>query len=57
MNSTEITNLEQQIHELTQKLNELRKVNREGKVRNYKFTTLEGDTTLLDLFGERKGCW
>lgn len=54
MKNNEITNLEQQIHELTQKLNELRKANHGPKVCNYRFATLEGETTLLDLFGDKE---
>lgn len=51
MNS-DIKNIEQQIYELTEKLNALRKVNSPEKVPNYTFKTLEGETSLLDLFGK-----
>lgn len=50
---TQIQATEQQIFELTQKLGELRKANRAGDVPNYPFRTLVGDTTLLELFGDR----
>lgn len=50
MNS-EITELERQIFELTAKLNELRCKNDGAEVKNYAFETLNGPTTLLDLFG------
>lgn len=50
MNS-EITALETQICELTAKLNQLRGQNEATKVKNYAFETLNGATTLLDLFG------
>ena len=50
MNDNEIAELEQQIHEQIKKLNELRSTHRGEKVRNYRFATLEGNTTLLDLF-------
>jgi predicted dithiol-disulfide oxidoreductase (DUF899 family) len=50
--SDEISKIEQQLFELTTKLNELRKTNSEGKVRNYTFSTLEGKVTLLDLFDD-----
>ena len=50
--SDEISKIEQQLSELTAKLNELRKTNSGDEVRNYTFSTLDGDATLLDLFGE-----
>lgn len=49
----EISKTEKQLFELTMKLNELRKTNSGNEVRNYTFTTLDGDVTLLELFGER----
>ncbi len=52
MQSNEIAKLERQIYEQTIKLNELRRAHRGGKVHNYAFATLEGDVTLLDLFGD-----
>ncbi len=47
----EIAALETQICELTAKLNQLRGQNEATKVKNYAFETLNGATTLLDLFG------
>lgn len=49
--SDEITRIEKQLYELTMKLNELRKANSEAEVSNYNFSTLGGEVTLLDLFG------
>ena len=49
--SSEITELERQIFELTAKLNELRSKNDGAEVKNYAFETLNGPATLLDLFG------
>lgn len=46
-----IQTLEQQIFELTARLNELRKQAPVTPVRNYEFSTLAGPATLLDLFG------
>lgn len=53
MASNEIVELEQQIHVMIGKLNELRKANPGTRVRNYPFTTLSGETTLFDLFGDK----
>ena len=53
MKGNEIAELEQQIQEKIRKLNELRSAHRGEKVRNHRFATLEGNTTLLDLFGDR----
>ena len=50
MAGNEIAELEEQIRELMEKLNERRKASRGVKVRNYVFGTLDGETTLLDLF-------
>jgi predicted dithiol-disulfide oxidoreductase (DUF899 family) len=50
--SDEITKIEKQLFELTMKLNALRQSNSGNAVRNYTFATLEGETTLLELFGE-----
>jgi len=50
--SDEISKIEKQLFELTTKLNELRKTTPGKEVQNYTFTTLDGDVTLLDLFGE-----
>jgi len=48
----EIAEIEKQIFELTKKLNELRVVNSGDEVENYVFSTLDGDVTLLDMFGD-----
>lgn len=48
----EITALEAQLYELTGKLNELRKTVQGTEVKNYTFMTLDGETSLLDMFGE-----
>ena len=48
-----IIELEQRIGELTVELNALRKANPATPVRNYAFATLDGEATLLDLFGEK----
>ena len=53
MANSEIVDLERQIFELTAQLNELRKANAGEAVPNYTFDTLTGETTLLELFGER----
>lgn len=50
--SDEISKIEKQLFELTTKLNELRKTTPGKEVQNYTFTTLDGDVTLLDVFGE-----
>lgn len=50
--NNEIKNLEHQIYELNVKLNALQKANPGEKVKNYTFKTLDGETTLLDLFGK-----
>jgi predicted dithiol-disulfide oxidoreductase (DUF899 family) len=50
--SDEITEIEKQLFELTTKLNELRKSNPGREVRNYNFSALDGDVTLLDMFGK-----
>ena len=52
--SDEISKIEKQLFELTMKLNELRKTNAGHDVENYTFTTLDGEVTLLDLFGEQE---
>jgi predicted dithiol-disulfide oxidoreductase (DUF899 family) len=53
MADTEIAELEQQIFELTGKLNALRKESPREEVRNYSFATIDGECSLLDLFGEK----
>ena len=50
--SDEIKNIEQQIFELTAKLNELRKSSSGEEVENYTFSTQGGEISLLDMFGE-----
>ena len=52
-NQAEIQAMEQQILELNQKLVELRKANSPIEVPNYPFRTQAGETTLLELFGDR----
>jgi len=50
--SDEISRIEKQLYELTIKLNELRKTHSGDEVENYTFSTLDGNVTLLDLFGD-----
>ena len=54
MTDTDISKLEKQIFELTAKLNELRKSSGGDEVQNYTFATINGDTDLLRLFGDKK---
>jgi predicted dithiol-disulfide oxidoreductase (DUF899 family) len=54
MATTEISDLEKQIFELKARLNKLRKSSSGSPVANYDFDTLQGKTTLLDLFGEHE---
>jgi predicted dithiol-disulfide oxidoreductase (DUF899 family) len=49
--TAEIRKIERQIHELTQQLNRLRGESPGEAVRNYRFETSSGSTSLLDLFG------
>jgi predicted dithiol-disulfide oxidoreductase (DUF899 family) len=51
--SSDITNLEAQILELTRRLAELRAKSPGEEVRDYSFDTLNGPITLLDLFGDK----
>ena len=51
--SEEIAAIEKQLYELTTKLNELRKDSTGEEVANYTFETLDGEATLLDLFGDQ----
>jgi len=51
--SDEISNIEKQIYELTVKLNALRKDSSGDEVQNYTFATLDGETSLLDMFGDK----
>ena len=53
MANIEIIELEQKIAELTRELNVLRKTNTGEAVPDYNFTTLTGEVSLLDLFGDR----
>jgi predicted dithiol-disulfide oxidoreductase (DUF899 family) len=50
--SNEIREIEQQIYALNEQLTELRKASPRQKVHNYTFKTQNGETTLLELFGE-----
>ena len=54
MAMNEISELEQQIFDLTARLNELRKLNTGSVVRNYTFATLQGETSMLDMFGDHQ---
>jgi len=54
MADTDIAALEQQIFELTAKLNNLRAEQSGTKVPDYTFSTTSGEVTLLDLFGEQQ---
>ncbi len=54
MANTEIPELEKQIFELTAKLHELRKTNAGDEVRDYDFSTIDGATSLLSMFGDKK---
>ncbi len=53
MANTKIIELEHKIFELTAKLNELRKSNVGDEVRNYAFTTIDGEVSLLSMFGDK----
>jgi len=50
--SDEIRAIEKQLYELTTRLNELRKTQAGVEVPNYTFSTLDGEVTLLELFGD-----
>ena len=54
MANTEIQELEHEIFELTAKLNDLRKSGVGDEVRNYAFATIDGETDLLSMFGDKK---
>ena len=54
MANTEIPELEKQIFELTAKLNELRKASAGDEVRDYEFSTIDGATSLLNMFGDKQ---
>lgn len=49
----EIQKVEAEIFELTQKLEKLRKENKPAAVKNYSFTDLAGEVSLLELFGDK----
>ncbi len=53
MSGDRIEALERQIFELTAELQELRKANVGDEVPNYTFATLNGEASLLDLFGSQ----
>ena len=53
MSNEKIIELEQKIGELLAELNALRKMNMGTPVPNYIFSTLTGETTLRDLFGQK----
>lgn len=52
--TSEIEKLEQEIFELTARLNQLRGDNEGREVGNYSFQTLTGPVNLSDLFGDRE---
>jgi predicted dithiol-disulfide oxidoreductase (DUF899 family) len=54
MQRKEITDLEQQIAELTQQLNGLRGASVREEIPNYTFETPGGEITLLELFGNKE---
>ena len=51
--SSEITKVEAQIFELTKRLAQLRAEHPGTEVKNYKFETLNGQSSLLELFGDQ----
>ena len=54
MSKQEIAELEREIFNLTAKLNRLRKETAPQPVPDYRFSTLSGEVTLLDLFGDKR---
>ena len=52
MSAGKIKSLEQEIFKLNSELNDLRKQSKPVSVKNYTFETINGETTLLDLFGD-----
>lgn len=52
MSNVQIADLEKQIFELTAQLNELRGQSAGEETPNYPFQTLQGDTSLLELFAD-----
>ena len=51
---TEIQKLENQMYETYQKLVQLRRDSLPIEVKNYKFQTLEGETSLREMFGDKE---
>jgi predicted dithiol-disulfide oxidoreductase (DUF899 family) len=54
MANEEIAELEQQIFGLVTQLNDLRKQNPGDEIGNYLFATADGETSLLDMFGDKQ---
>lgn len=52
--NTELQQAEKELFELTQKVARLRRDSKLEKVKNYTLKTLKGETTLLDLFGDKE---
>lgn len=50
----EIQKTEKELYELVKKLEKLRRDNPPAEVKNYNFQTLEGETSLLELFGDKQ---
>ncbi len=50
---TELQKTEKELYELTKKVGQLRRDSKPQPVKNYKFQTATGETTLLDLFGNK----
>lgn len=51
---TELQKTEKELYELTLKVARLRRESHPTPVKNYKFQTLEGETTLRELFGDKE---
>ena len=51
--TSKIAEIEYQIYELNKELNELRRNNEGTEVENYSFNTLDGEVSLLELFGDK----
>ena len=54
MANEEIAELEQQIFGLVTQLNDLRRQNPGDEIGNYLFATADGETSLLDMFGDKQ---